>query len=818
MMTKLSNVMALILLICSVSLPLSTALQHSVTKEQQAEYLRQLGAFHKSKNSKGAKAKGRKLEESKARSLRTGSDRLWLRHYHGLTDEPEQADGSTTRFVTNSEIFNVSINTFSQDFVKPYASATELEEDLTAIMLMFADSVISGNFGGFFIAHPEVPEAGPIDTVTGGEDPPSAGGATDFETNNQEEGVDEADTVKSDGRYVYAVYGDTIVVWEALTGASVTNVTLPPVVHGRPSDPVEEPGVDLPFLGQPEFYISRPYIRGLLLSGSRLTVIVEGYGGPIVNDLDFTPVFYNTMATRVIVYSTESLSTTGELVQVHQRDLDGSYRDARSIGDVVHLVSTSGFDVYTTIVQGLARWNPRFIDLEESVYIQEAKTIAARDLVPAFVSGVISAISNEDGSLPNVARAGLWQEVLSNHSSVERGVYVDGPVVNTYTQVASFNVSDDGEELGISLSGAFMPSSWGYTYTTPDMLIFAAQGWNWIESMNGAGQTTYLLGFSINGTTTTPTAIGSTPGFLLNQYSLDIFDGHLRVATSIQSFWTVSEETNNEDFFFPIWRQITQNQVIVLKIPGLTDDGEAGLFEETGRIPDLGKEFELFTAVRFFDKVAYAVTFQRTDPFYVLNLTDPTNPMELGELSITGFSSYLHSVNRDNTMLVAVGQEADANGRVLGAQVTLFDARDPTNPRDVQRYQIENDPNAWSSSSVEWDYKAFRWLSLGDSVGLVILPLYVRTWRNRNENFDGFLVLDVSPSGISQRFNITHAQGEDFFGCYYWASLTQRSLVFNGNVTTLKGHSVLSTDLDTGTTTWELELMKPVNRNECVYW
>lgn len=131
----------------------------------------------------------------------------------------------------------------------------------------------------------------------------------------------------------------------------------------------------------------------------------------------------------------------------------------------------------------------------------------------------------------------------------------------------------------------------------------------------------------------------------------------------------------------------------------------------------------MFTAVRFFDKIAFAVTFRKTDPFCVLNLTDPNDPMELGELSTTGFSSYLHSGIREDTMLVAVGQEADENGRIVGLQVTLFDATDPTNPGVIDRYLVENGRYASSSSSVGWDYKAFRWVSFAYALGMVILPV-----------------------------------------------------------------------------------------------
>jgi uncharacterized secreted protein with C-terminal beta-propeller domain len=118
------------------------------------------------------------------------------------------------------------------------------------------------------------------------------------------------------------------------------------------------------------------------------------------------------------------------------------------------------------------------------------------------------------------------------------------------------------------------------------------------------------------------------------------------------------------------------------------------------------------------------VTFRQTDPFYVLDL-NPAGAKVLGELQISGFSSYIQSINADDTLLVAVGQEADADGRILGVQVTLFDATNPAKPIQLQRTVVEQEPDVWSSSSVQWDFKSFRWLSLGDGVGILIIPLQV---------------------------------------------------------------------------------------------
>jgi hypothetical protein len=201
---------------------------------------------------------------------------------------------------------------------------------------------------------------------------------------------------------------------------------------------------------------------------------------------------------------------------------------------------------------------------------------------------------------------------------------------------------------------------------------------------------------------------------------------------------------------------------------------------------------------------------------------NPATAEILGELKITGFSAYLHSINDANTLLVGVGQEADENGNILGLQVSLFDASDPTNPILVHKATVEEEKDTWSSSDVLFDFLAFRYVPLGPEVGIVIIPVRVESWnQGKTGNFDGFYVYDVSPDGIVLRTTISHVESEAFYGCYSSAQLPQRSMVFNGNVTTLKGHSVFSTDLDTGSTTWMFELDQPTADDiftPCVFW
>jgi hypothetical protein len=134
---------------------------------------------------------------------------------------------------------------------------------------------------------------------------------------------------------------------------------------------------------------------------------------------------------------------------------------------------------------------------------------------------------------------------------------------------------------------------------------------------------------------------------------------------------------------------------------------------EVGRIDGLGKG-EQIKSVRYMGDTAYVVTFRQTDPFYVVDLADPTDPKVLGELKVPGFSSYLHPVG--DHLVLGVGSDADADGRIRGAKVSLYDTSDPLNPTELSNW---TDP-AWSFM-VANDSKAFTFDAASQRV---FLPAY----------------------------------------------------------------------------------------------
>lgn len=263
----------------------------------------------------------------------------------------------------------------------------------------------------------------------------------------------------------------------------------------------------------------------------------------------------------------------------------------------------------------------------------------------------------------------------------------------------------------------------------------------------------------------------------------------------------------------------TENYMSVLNL--VTES--QGLMTLKGRV-QIGEKNERITSVRFFDNVAYAVTFERTDPFYVLDMSVPE---VLGELKIPGYSSYLHSMNADNTMLVAIGQNATEDGRETGLMVTVFDATDPSNPIQLQNHVFETSDSASSSSNVQWDYKAFRYVA-----GKLIIPMniyYYQQWNPQTqqmdpipegaENFNGFAVLEVNEDEITEQFRVSHAREKGSCSCG-GSYLPTRSFVYNGDLMTVQESLVVSTDLDTGAEVWRLPitLVGEEDPNNCCWY
>ncbi len=163
-------------------------------------------------------------------------------------------------------------------------------------------------------------------------------------------------------------------------------------------------------------------------------------------------------------------------------------------------------------------------------------------------------------------------------------------------------------------------------------------------------------------------------GRINDSFSLDEYDGNLRVLVTYTGYYGngvisefLSEITDQ--------RWTRRNALIIL------DKNLDPLSMLTGIARD-----EEVRSARFMGDIGYFVTFENTDPLFTVDLSDPASPKILGELKVTGFSSYLHPYG-ENRML-GMGYDADENGWTTGIKLSLFDMTDKSEVRELSRSVI----------------------------------------------------------------------------------------------------------------------------------
>ena len=188
----------------------------------------------------------------------------------------------------------------------------------------------------------------------------------------------------------------------------------------------------------------------------------------------------------------------------------------------------------------------------------------------------------------------------------------------TFTSFYGLDVLDDQQQptnMTVMMNGA------STMYVSPSNIYVTYPTWT------DAGEYTSIYRVSINGLQLNFEAKGNIPGNVINQYAMDEYNGNFRVATN----WQELDSKINNVYV------LNQNLTTIGKLEGLGQN-------------------ENLHSVRFMGDKCYLVTFKKTDPLFVIDLSQPTNPTVLGELKIPGYSDYLHPY--DESHLIGVGKEA----------------------------------------------------------------------------------------------------------------------------------------------------------------
>ncbi len=494
-------------------------------------------------------------------------------------------------------------------------------------------------------------------------------------TNVQVAGVDEPDVIKTDGDRIVAIVERKLYY-------------------------VDVSGSVPELLGS--LYLGDAWGHTMFVSGDRAFVFATGYGIaplPATAESSVIPSYGETTVIQEI-----DLSDPEDLEVVRTMTVEGRLLSARSIGDTGRIVLSS----YPAELAFVYPSGPA----AEPIAEQTNRQIVQNSML--------------DDWLPNYT-------VTDGDSIVDQGLLVDCDGVHAPAEFAGFNTVsvvtvDFSEGLGSSESVGVIAN--GETiYASTESLYVATNVWvpgEWIgDTSLGDFEEEYSTAvhkFDISGEGPAEyRASGSVDGHLLNQFSMDEYEGRLRIATTDGPPWGFGDES--ESF------------VVVLE-----EDGDR--LVEVGRVGDMGRGERIFS-VRFIGEVGYVVTFRQTDPLYVVDLRDPGNPTVTGELKIPGYSAYLHPIG--DGRLIGVGQEATDEGFTIGAKVSLFDVSDPTDPREVDTWVLEG-----GYTEVEWDHHAFLYWA---PENLAVLPL--QDWST---GFFGGVALRTD-DGLREFGRITHELG-----------------------------------------------------------
>lgn len=506
------------------------------------------------------------------------------------------------------------------------------------------------------------------------------GDRTVTDTNTQEDGVDEADLVKTDGSHLVAVGGGRILVLD-VTGDS------PELIHR----------VDLP---EPQG------IGELFILDDRVYVISSGWTDVAFGDAATTR-FGGMPTTRI----GELDLTTGRFVRT--LEFEGNSLSAREIDGTIRFALSAPAGRFPFVYPS----NPRAEEGAEAANRQIVASSSIEQWVPSY-------------------------RILEDGEEVESGSLLDCDRLYLPEEFSGFGtvsiLTIDGTTGLAPLDAAGVLSDGQTIYASTDRLTVATQRWpEWnpetgqvVPDSNFAVK---LHSFDITETTAAYTGSGSAPGHLLSRYSLSEHDGYLRVATTIGDPWTGDGSS--------------ESVVTVLA-------ERSGRLEKVGEVGGLGRSEQIF-AVRFLGDVAYVVTFRQIDPLYTVDLGEPTDPSVRGELKITGFSSYLHPL--PDGRLLGIGQAGDADGRILGAQASIFDVTDLDNPTKLDELLLGPD----SSSSVEYDPRAFTWWSEENTF---ILPVSWWGWdeaTSTDNSGSGAVLIEIEGDALTETGRISHQQARE---------------------------------------------------------
>ncbi|MEM2741455.1 MAG: beta-propeller domain-containing protein [Nitrososphaeria archaeon] len=421
---------------------------------------------------------------------------------------------------------------------------------------------------------------------------------------------------------------------------------------------------------------------GIFINKNKLIVFLSGsnFRSVIVGQSEY----YYPVATKIEVYD---LSHMEHPKLVRNVTLDGYYLNARMIENYVYIVVTS------------------------PIYYVEEELI----LPSIYIDGKVESIEPK--------------EVY----------YAEAPDISySFTTIVALNIFNDNEPI---TKKTILTGAASNMYMSVDNIYLAITKYSFIkENLDSFSEETLIYRISVNGKDVDLKAEGSVPGHVLNQFSMDEYNGHFRIATTIGYPWFRGSSESNNLYV------LDMNLKIV------------------GKLENIAKGEKIYS-VRFMGDKVYIVTFKKVDPFFVIDLSDVNSPKILGWLKIPGYSDYLHPL--DGEHIIGVGKETveaeEGNfAWYQGIKVSLFNVKNVSMPKEVSKYIIGE---RGTDSPILRDHHAF--LFDGER-GLMAFPVLlalidrsqyignIPPYAYGEPVWQGLYVFSVSAKNITLKGRITH--------------------------------------------------------------
>ncbi len=596
-----------------------------------------------------------------------------------FTELPDDWKTKTQRTISQPQLVQFD----SCDDMEYSLKASIAEEYRTGLLQAVEETYY---WGGGWLEDGVVAEAsmdGDTATITVPKSQPTRTEGEDFSgTNNQEQGVDEADFIKTDGYYIYVLQGSSLSIME------------------------------IPEFGEIEF-ASNSSIEGspisMMLQDDRL-IVLSSYNPWSINSEDdlyeylrWEGEYSQWRVNSLTKYTTFDISNRSSPEIIQELYLEGYNVDAREIDGSIRAITHSWLNI-----PGLSNWlnmpsayyELQWDDPERKTYREMIayetiqandevlEAVALEDLVPKIYQRVDGEIIEHD------MRSESCENFAQPMDGFSRG----------FTNILSLDLFSPT----FNFESDHLLSNHPLVYASKDALVLTENSWDWwwfwgqdeVDEMTNI----HTFDISIPGVTTY-TGSGRIDGQILNQFCISEHEGVLRIATTVgqwNRWWMEDPEPMSSS--------------LITLVRGVNPETDQQVLLEYGRLDGIAEDERIWSA-RFVEDRAYLVTFEQIDPLWTIDLSNPATPTILGELEVPGVSTYIHPLHDGMLLTIGMGP-AGEDGLGLdwsSTRLSTFNISDLTQPAVADTLMLSpvNDPEdnrwTWSYSEAMYEHKAFQY-------------------------------------------------------------------------------------------------------------